>query len=477
MARMSGGAELHLEHAPLKYPGLQPWEIMISEAQERMTLAVPPGKVEELLALSGEMDVESTVLGEFDDSGCFTALYEGRTVALLEMEFLHEGLPPMHIEARWNPPAASGKEPEAPEDLTGTLLALLGRLNVCSKESMVRQYDHEVQGASVVKPLVGAADDGPSDAAVLRPLLESTRGLAIGPGICPRYSDLDTYHMAACALDEAVRSVVAVGANPERIAALDNFCWCDPLPSPGNPDAEHKAAQLVRAVRGLYDTAVAYGVPLISGKDSMKNDYVSGKLRISIPPTLLVSTVGIVEDVRKAVTMDAKAPGESVYLIGETRRELGGSEYYGRLGCAGGAVPTVQPEPAMAAYRALGRAMAEGLVSAAHDCSDGGLAVTLAEMAFAGGLGMTLDLREPARSEGLAPDALLFSETPSRLVVTVRPENHEAFERAMAGVRCRLIGTVDDSDRLRIIGGDGAPWIEAPLAALKAAWQKTLQDF
>ncbi|MEE8395542.1 MAG: AIR synthase-related protein [bacterium] len=483
MAEMSGGAEIELEKAPLKYPGLQPWEILVSEAQERMTLAVPPNKVEPLLALAREMQVEATVLGKFTDSGYFRASYQGRVAALLEMEFLHHGLPTMKLKAHWRPPPAREPATSPPADLGATLLALLGRLNVCSKESLVRQYDHEVQGASVIKPLVGAANDGPSDAAVLRPVLESTRGLAIAHGICPRYSELDTYAMAAAAFDEAVRGVVAVGGDPERIAALDNFCWCDPLPAPGNPEAEHKLGQLVRAARAVHDVALAYGVPLISGKDSMKNDYVHGQRRISIPPTLLVSAVAIVPDVRRAVTMDLKAPGHLLYLLGQTRRELGGSEYFAQLGLAGGQVPTLQPEPTRDLYRALGAAIAAGWVSAAHDCSDGGLAVTLAEMAFAGNLGLTLHLGTLAERERLAPHELLFSESPGRLAVAVPPQHREPFAALWQDLPCHLLGEVVAEPRLRISrdgrsGGAGdEAWIDESCAALKAAWQKTLGDF
>ncbi|HUJ73572.1 MAG TPA: AIR synthase-related protein, partial [bacterium] len=331
MARLSGGAVLQLDAAPLKYPGLQPWEILVSEAQERMTLAVPPDKVQALLELSRAMEVESTVLGEFTASGQFVATHGGKPVAALDMAFLHEGVPSLQIKARWQPPPARQPGLHFPPDLTGMLLALLGRLNVCSKETIVRQYDHEVQGASVVKPLTGVLADGPSDAAVLRPVLGSLQGIAVAHGLCPRYGDLDPYAMAACAVDEAVRGIVAVGGNPARIAGLDNFCWCDPLPGPGNPEAEHKAGQLVRAAQAVHDLAVAYGVPLISGKDSMKNDYVAAGMRISIPPTVLFSALGIVEDVRLAVTMDVKAAGDRIYLVGRTRRELGASELFGQL--------------------------------------------------------------------------------------------------------------------------------------------------
>ncbi|MBI4082996.1 MAG: phosphoribosylformylglycinamidine synthase [Candidatus Lambdaproteobacteria bacterium] len=476
----AGGAVLRLDCAPLKYPGLLPWEIFVSESQERMTLAVPPAQVEALLALSRAMDVEASVLGAFNASGVLEARYGGEVVARLEMEFLHHGLPPMKLDARWSPPPRDAEaRPPEPADLGAVLLRLLGRLDICSKESIVRRYDHEVQGASVVKPLVGAANDGPSDAAVLRPLLGSTRGIAIAHGLCPRYSAIDTYAMAANALDEAVRNAIAVGADPARIAGLDNFCWCDPLPSAGipdsNPDAAHKLAQLVRAARAVHDVAIAYGVPLISGKDSMKNDYVSGGRRLSILPTLLCSVVGIVPDVRRALTMDAKAPGDLVYLVGETREELGASQYYRELGCPGGALPQVFPERARRWYAALGRCTAEGLLSAAHDCSDGGLAVALAEMAFAGGFGMELDLGPLAAREQLAPAALLFSESASRLVVTVRPEHAAAFERELAGLPCHRLGTVAAHDRLAIRSG-ATVWLDLPLARLKEAWQAPLRE-
>jgi phosphoribosylformylglycinamidine synthase subunit PurSL len=378
LAQLSGGARIALDLAPLKYPGLQPWEIFISEAQERMTLAVPPENVAVLLELSRTMDVESTVLGEFTDSGWLIATHGGDTVCALDLDFLHNGVPRMHIEAHGSPPPATQPNLRAPTDLTGMLTTLLGRLNVCSKESIVRQYDHEVQGASVLKPFVGAMNDGPADAAVLRPVLASMQGVAVAHGLAPRYADLDAGAMAACAVDEAVRSVVAVGADPARIAGLDNFCWCDPLPGPTNPDAAYKAAQLVRAARALQDAAIAFGVPLISGKDSMKNDYVHQGKRLSIPPTLLFSALAIVPDVRRCVTMDVKFPGDRVYLLGQTLRELGGSELFGQLGIAGGIVPQVDAPRARTLYAALHRAITHGWVRSAHDCSDGGLGVALA---------------------------------------------------------------------------------------------------
>ena len=279
---------------------------------------------------------------------------------------------------------------------------MLGRLNICSKEAWVRQYDHEVQGMSVVKPFIGSQNDGPSDAAVLRPLLDSHMGIVVANGICPRYGDIDTYHMVACAVDEAVRNVIAVGGRIGRIAGLDNFCWPDPIPSPTNPDAEYKLAQLVRANQALYDYCRAYDLPCISGKDSMKNDYRVGDAKISIPPTVLFSVLGVIEDVTTVVTMDAKRPGDVVYVLGMTRAELGGSEYYALLGHLGDSVPRVDATVARRLYEALSAAMARGLVASCHDCSDGGLGVALAETAFAGGLGMEIDLRLVPRDQRLA---------------------------------------------------------------------------
>ncbi|HPC48223.1 MAG TPA: AIR synthase-related protein, partial [Deltaproteobacteria bacterium] len=292
MAVLSGGCRIDLHKAPLKYAGLMPWEILLSEAQERMTLAVPPEHLEEFMRLSREMGVESTEIGTFTDSGYFHCTYGERTVAYLSLDFLHNGLPPLRLKARWTPPPADDMETPSPADHGRTLKEMLGRLNICSKEYVVRQYDHEVQGGSAVKPLVGKSCDGPSDAAVVRPLLDSEEGVVVSCGIVPRYSDIDTYHMAACALDEALRNYVCVGGDPDHWAFLDNFCWCDPVESEKNPDGAFKLAQLVRANMALHDYAVAFSCPMISGKDSMKNDYIGAGIKISIPPTILISVIG-----------------------------------------------------------------------------------------------------------------------------------------------------------------------------------------
>jgi len=473
-ARLSGGCELDLKKAPLKYAGLDPWEILISESQERMTLAVPPEKLTDFLALAEKMDVEATDLGVYTDSGMFHVRYGERTVAYLRMDFLHDGLPQMRLSARWSPPRHEEPDFPCPADLGGALREMLGRLNICSKESVVRQYDHEVQGGSVVKPLVGAANDGPGDAAVIRPLLDSWEGVVTAHGICPRYGDIDTYAMAACAVDEAVRNALCVGASLRHLAGLDNFCWCDPVRSEKNPDGEYKLAQLVRANQALYDVTTAYGVPCISGKDSMKNDYAIGETKISIPPTLLFSVIGRIEDVRRAVTMDAKRPGDIVFVLGTTRDELGGSEWYARHGFIGNAVPRVDPRRNRALYEALEETIRAGLVASCHDCSDGGLGVALAETAFAGHLGLEVDLRSVPAEGVTRDDTLLFSESQGRFVVTVAPEKAASFRSVMAGLPAAQIGTVTASPRLVVLGLEGRTVVDEPLGALKAAWQAPL---
>lgn len=473
MARDTDGAVLHLDLAPLKYPGLDPWEILISEAQERMTVSVPPRNLDRFIELSEKMGVESTDLGEFNDSGYFKLNYGGHVVGCLSMEFLHDGVPQMILDARWEPPQLAEPVVEMSRDLGETLLELLGRLNICSKESIVRRYDHEVQGGSVVKPFTGACNDGPSDAAVVRPILDSFEGIVVSNGILPRYSDIDSYAMAANSVDEALRNYVAVGGNPAWAAALDNFCWCDPVQSDKTPDGTYKLAQLVRANRGLYDAVTTFGIPLISGKDSMKNDYIMGDIKISIPPTLLASIIGRMDDVRMAVTMDLKKAGNYLYVLGDTADELGGSEYYAHLGHVGCQVPVVDFEKARERYGRYHQALKQGLVRSCHDCSDGGMAVALAEMAFAGEVGLTVDLNELPAVGDLREDVLLFSETASRLLVEVPVSDSSKFEEAMGGTVWARIGECTDDGRLVVNKGEREV-LSLSLDEMKKAWQETL---
>jgi phosphoribosylformylglycinamidine synthase len=392
------------------------------------------------------------------------------------MDFLHGGVPQMRLSAKWTPPRHLEPDFPEPASMGPALKKMLSRLNICSKESVVRRYDHEVQGGSVIKPLVGVYNDGPGDAAVIRPVLTSFEGVVVASGICPRYSDIDTYHMAACAIDEAVRNAIAVGGSLEQMAGLDNFCWCDPVQSEKTPDGEYKLAQLVRANEALYDYTTAYGVPCISGKDSMKNDYHIGNVKISIPPTLLFSTIGNIKDVRKAITMDVKRPGDLVYIVGETYAELGGSEWYAMHGCIGNGVPRVNAEKAKALYNALSEAIRKGFVASCHDCSDGGLGIALAESAFAGGLGMSINLALVPSFGIDRDDVLLFSESQSRFVVTIPPAVKDSFEEMMQGVIFKQVGTILAEGLLKMDGIRGNRIIEEDISELKAAWQKPL-DF
>lgn len=473
MAQDSGGCKLHLDKAPLKYKGLQPWEILISEAQERMTVSVSPENVSRFLELSKKMQVESTVLGEYTDSGYFECYYENKLVTQLEMDFMHDGLPAMDLEAQWTPPTYPVIDFDEPDQLGSMLHKILARPNVCSKESVIRQYDHEVQGGSVVKPLVGIQNDGPSDAGVIRPILESMQGLAVSNGICPKYSVLDTYHMAACAIDEAIRNIIAVGGSLEQIAGLDNFCWPDPVESDHTPDGKYKLAQLVRACKAIYDYCPGYGVPCISGKDSMKNDANLDGQKISILPTLLFSAIGIIKDVRKCVTSDIKRVGDLVYLIGDTFDECGASEYFSELGLEGGDVPKVTLESAKNRYQMITNAVKSGLIQSNHDCSDGGVAAAMAETAFGGRLGLDLDITKAQLNHALRADIFLFSESQSRFVLTIKAEDKQAFENIMKEDIFYELGRVTEDSFLRISSGNSVIMKENILE-LGQSWKKTL---
>ncbi|MDZ4861000.1 MAG: AIR synthase-related protein [Candidatus Hydrogenedentes bacterium] len=471
MAKGPGGAVIHLDRAPLKYPGLAPWEIFLSEAQERMTLAVAPENLNALTALAKRREVEATVLGEFTDSGLLECRYDGALIAALDMDFLHDGVPKMRLKATWYPPTPQPEVIVKDSDLITDLKGVLGALNVCSKENFVRMYDHEVLGQSVLKQFQGVDHDGPGNAGVIRPAPGSKRGIAVSCGIAPKYSDLDTYWMMACVIDEAVRNLIAVGARLGSIAGLDNFCWPDPVESEKTPDGAYKLGQLVRCCEALYDFCTAYDIPLISGKDSMKNDYRIGDTKISIPPTVLFTAAAIIDDVSKVISMDVKQPGDLVYVIGDTKNEMGGSEYLALRGQLGVNVPKVDAKKARALYEGLSQSIGRGLVASCHDCSDGGLGVALAESAFAGGFGMDIDLRAiPAESDVIA----LFSESQSRFVVTVPVSKADAFVSEMNGIAVTLLGKVSPLEVFRITGRDGVRE-EASLSELKEAWQRTLR--
>ena len=470
------GVEVYLERAPLKYEGLSYTEIWISEAQERMVLAVPPEHWERLQTLCADEGVEATIIGKFVETGRLKLTYQDQVVGDLSMEFLHGGRPPVVREAAYQPPLQQPLTISPQADLNAALPRILASPNVASKEWIIRQYDHEVQGGSVIKPLVGVRNDGPSDAAVVRPVLESMRGLAISCGMNPRYGDLDPYWMAAAAVDEAVRNCVAVGADPARIAILDNFCW-------GNTDRPETLGSLVRAALACYDAATALGTPFISGKDSLNNEFsyeaLGGRRTISIPSTLLISAMGQVADVASCVTMDLKAVGSALYQVGLTRDELGGSHLAMVLGVEGGTVPRWNGADARATFAALHRAIRGGWVRSCHDLSEGGLAVAAAEMAFAGEVGAEIDLSAaPCELDAtVSPtqrDAVLaYAESNTRFLVEVSPENESAFLNAMGGAPCAKIGQTVAEPRLvvRSAADRESALIEHDLKSLKSAWQ------
>jgi phosphoribosylformylglycinamidine synthase II len=463
------GVRVDLEKVPLKYSGLSYREIWLSESQERMLLAVPSECAEALISLFASEDVEATIIGEFTDDRKLRLFYRNEPVGELEMGFLHHGLPQLEREAAWEPPRYDEPDFALPPDLSQDLKRILGSWNVCSKEWVIRQYDHEVQGGSVLKPLVGAANDGPGDAAIIRPLLDSDRGVIIANGINPRYGDIDPYWMAASAVDEALRQIVAVGGNLKRVALLDNFNW-------GNPEKPDRLGGLVRAARGCYDTALDYGTPFISGKDSLYNEYETETESICVPPTLLISAMAVMPDVTKAISMDAKKAGDLLYIVGLTYNELGGSHYYALQGAMGNRLPQVNPKRGKKLMDALSAAMEKRLVRACHDLSEGGIGVAAAEMGFAGGVGITLDLNKVPLGENIdRNDTILFSESNTRFLVEVAPEDARRFEETLGESVCAHIGEFNESDKLQVHGIKGEKVVSTPLAELKEAWQQPLR--
>jgi phosphoribosylformylglycinamidine synthase II/phosphoribosylformylglycinamidine synthase I len=467
------GATVQLQNVRLKYPGLRPWEIWLSEAQERMVLAVPPEKVARLQALCAAHDVELTELGTFTGDG-HLRVYHGDTLAGdLTMAFLHEGLPRRQMRAVWAPAAGDGEDVEGARSRANAsaqtvLLELLAHSDIRSKEDVIRRYDHEVQGATAVKPLVGAGAQGPGDAAVLVPqdtqATGGTKAVAIANGINPRYGLADPYAMAWAVVDEAVRNAVAVGADPDQIAILDNFCW-------GNPNLPDRLGSLVRCAQGCHDAAIAYQTPFISGKDSLNNEYTGADgEKHAIPGTLLISALGIVPDVARAVTMDAKEAGNLLILVGETDGALGGSHYALLTGREVGDPPQPVRDP-LTRYRAIFEAMQAGLIRAAHDCSEGGLGVALAEMALAGQLGLEVELVQvPVDGAALPADVVLFAETAGRLLLEVRPPDVAQVSALLGNVPHAVIGMVTAGARLRVTAR-GETVVDVPVDALAAAWR------
>jgi phosphoribosylformylglycinamidine synthase II len=455
------GATVELEKVPLKYQGLAPWEIYISESQERMLLIVPPEKLEKVLEIFEKEDVEATAIGKLMQETRLQLYYQSEKIADMDMRFLFE--PPSSLKTAIHE-TVSLEEPAfpEPEDLTGPLLQLLSAPNVASKESVVRTYDHEVKGNTTLKPLQGEYG-GPNDAAVLKPLADSWKGIVISCGMNSNYGKIDTYWMAASAIDEAVRNNIAVGGR--RIALLDNFTW-------GNPEKPERLGSLVRACEACYDFATAFEVPFISGKDSLYNESPLGP----VTPTLLITALGIIPDIRLTVSMDVKAPSNLLYIVGETFKELGGSEYYKLKGYMGKTVPKVRAVQAKKTFKAVTKAIDLGLIKACHDLSEGGLAVTAAEMALAGGYGVELDLRKVPNKAFNRNDFVLFSESNSRFLLEVPEKTKGDFEAVMNGKVCAEIGRINKNSRLIVYGINGAVVVNASLTDLRRSWKEPLSS-
>lgn len=484
-ARFSGGCEIDLEKVPLKYTGLDQWEIWVSESQERMTIAIAPENEKRFFELSSQHGVESTVIGHYTDTSKLHIKYHGKTCAFVDLDLLTAGFPQWEFDAVWRSPEDRGLfEPVLglPKQQDQLLLDMLSRPNISSKGWISRQYDHEVQGTSVIKPLVGVDRDIAADAAVIRPVLDSDKGLAFSQAMLPFYSQIDAYHMTTCTIDEAVRRLMAVGGDPDHLGGVDNFCWptieYDPIT---NPDGKFKAAQLVRSCQALREMCLAYEIPLLSGKDSM---YVDGHLpgcygeqhKVSALESLQFSATSVISDVNQCLTLDTKMAGDLVYVLGWTQNELGASEYYDMLGYVGCNVPQVKADLFIHLYRVVSKAIRMEMLASAHGIYRGGLGVHLAMKAMAGGLGLDVNLSSVPTREPLEDDQLLYSESAGRFIVSIDPKYQGAFEKLVEGYPAAQIGHVSDSPRFVIRGSEGDNIIELTVPALKAAWQQPFGD-
>ncbi len=484
-ALFSNGCEIQLEKVPLKYSGLDQWEIWVSESQERMTVAIAPENEKRFFELSAKHGVESTVIGKYTDTGKLHITYDNDQCAYVDLDLLTAGFPQWQFEAVWRSPEDRGYfEPvlKDPRDHDQLLLQMLARPNICSKEWITRQYDHEVQGTSVIKPMIGVARDVPTDAAVLRPVLHSERGLAFSQSLLPFYSKIDAYHMTTCTIDEAVRRLIAVGGDPEHIGGVDNFCWptiqYDPV---SNPDGRFKAAQLVRSCQALRDLCLTYEIPLLSGKDSM---YVDGHLpgrysevhKVSALESIQFSATSVIADIKKSVTLEPKAVGDLIYVIGSTDNELGASEYYEMLGYIGCNVPQVKADMFMAGYRKLAQAISEEMIASAHGIYRGGLGVHLALTAMAGMVGLEIELGRVPYRDLTRNDQILYSESAGRFIVTIDPQHKDRFESMFKDAPAACIGQVISEPKLLIRGLDGQTIIDTTVPALKNAWQQPFGD-
>lgn len=468
------GCEVWLEKAPLKYKGLKPWEIWVSESQERMILSVSQDKVAELVELFRRENVQAVVIGKITGTGRLIVKHNGDVICDLDCDFVHRAVPRKKMVAKKRNAKESvdttGKNAKAARkiapssDVTAELIRILSGWNTCSKEWTVRQYDHEVQAHNVIKSMNGKLMDGHGDASVLQPFVESYEGIAVANGLNPLYGTIDAYAMAASAINEAMRNVVCVGGNPAETVLLDNFC----APSPKNPE---NLGDIVEECKACYDYSVEYLTPFVSGKDSLHNEFKLADRTIAIPPTLLISAAAKVPDVRKCVTADFKKAGNAIYLVGKTFEELGGSQYYYLNGVEGGKAPAVDAKESKKIFESMHSAINSGLVRACHDCSEGGLGVAVAEMCFGSELGAEISLGKVLYEGEKRDDFVLLSESNSRFVVEVEPANAAKFEETLKGLPVARIGSVTADKKFAVAGLSGKTAISAEISKLKQAWK------
>ncbi len=458
------GALVHLDRVPLKYSGLSYTEIWISESQERMVLAVKPEHLNELLSAFEQEDVLAVCIGEFTGDQRLRLYYESVLVMDIDVEFLHSQVPLREKYAEWIWVKHEEDIPKV-DNPQKVFHQVLSSYNIACKEWVIRQYDHEVQGRSVLKPLHGPRQIGPSDSAVLRVHLHNKRGIAIGCGINPWYGKIDPYHMAGLCIDEAIRQLIVVGVPLSKIAILDNFCW-------GNPNKPDRLGGLVRAAKGCYDFAVGFGVPFISGKDSLYNEYNINTSSISIPGTLLISAIGIVEDIGKVVSVNLKQEDSLLYIVGITRDELGGSQFLHQFGQIGASIPKVDVVQAKRLFCALSQAIKEGLILSSHDVSDGGLGVTVAEMCIGSRIGVEIFLNNvPFFGERRSNEVVFYSESPSRFIVEIDAKQKGRFEKIFEGLPVELIGRTTSKKKFEVYGLEGEDYIIEDVKNLERVWR------
>lgn len=444
MAEVPGGFHLELEKVPLKYPGMAPWEIWISESQERMTIAAPEENCDKIIEIFAKRGVEATIVGTFTETGNAHITYDGQTVMDMTMDFLHDGNPVINLETTFTPGGTPEPELNSNEDHAETLLDIMARPNIASKEFISTQYDHNVQGSACIPPLQGPGRVY-AETTISKPVFESDKGVVLSQGLFPLYSHINTYHMATASLDLAVRNAVAAGVDYNQLALLDNFCWC-------SSDEPQRLGQLKKSAEAIYEAAVHYGTPFISGKDSMFNDFKGfddkgQSVKISAPPTLLISSIGVIPDIEQSISLSPKAIGDLVYIIGETKDELGGSEYYDHMGQLGTNVPETNLETNHQLYRYYSRAARKNLIASAIAVHQGGLAVALAKKAIAGQMGMDIDLSHI----DLPLQKALYSESTGRILVTIAPQNKEKFEKEFKNFKhLNQIGHVAHTENLNI---------------------------